>query len=556
MLKPLLSHCLFVFAFMPALSQTRIISHVTNAEGGFSTAIVIENTSVVSQTLSLTPFSAAGEALDAVQFELEAQSVLRGDAHELLGSATSHFSIQAGNQVKVNTYYDFKDGNSSPAFVAESGEQGSRWRIFPGNWDQVFDGIAVVNTGSSATDVWISQKDNDNNVMTSRRIATDLAPNAKALYVIGSPNGSEFTGNASFFEVSGDQLLAVTALQGTLANETFNVLLASESRPMSRSSSKRDDKGIWFIEDGDLYDVFEMMGYNVTTDRLFQMEVFRRQARGTLGEIVSVNQISDIGEVDAFSRARAFSDAELDAFYADLDDETRIMMVAYIEGINRRIGQINATPELMPVEFTALGVGSLVAWTYRDMMAHIAAFELSFSMRAWGSEQVLNGALLQDLTEKYGAEQAATMFNDLRYTSDAQSQSMIAGADAKSGSDKSEQPLAYLRSDLGNISEGAYAYVDRVERIRKTLKDNGILIKGGSYAWVVDGSKTESGNPILYSGAQVGFTAPVLFVEGSIQSEAVSVSGMAIPGIPSMIVGRTPHHAGSMQVGYAGTWDY
>jgi len=54
----------------------------------------------------------------------------------------------------------------------------------------------------------------------------------------------------------------------------------------------------------------------------------------------------------------------------------------------------------------------------------------------------------------------------------------------------------------------------------------------------------------------MGFSAPAPVLEGSIEAPEYKVSGMAIAGIPGIIVGRTPHHAWSMQVGHAHTVDY
>lgn len=557
MFRLLLSFGLCVLGVSSALAQTRMVSHITDINGGFATSIVVENTGATTQSLTLTPYASDGTALDAVQLDVDASSVFRSEAHALLGDSASHFTIEGSDDVKVNTFYDFKSGaNASPAFVGESQEQGSSWRLFPGNWDQVFDGIAVVNTGSEPTDVWIAQKDDHNNVVTAKKVADQLAPNAKALFVVGSPTIRDFDASVGYFEVSGDQLLDVTALQGTLENDTLNILLATENRPLSQATSRRDDKGVWFIEDGSMYDVLEMMGYNVAGDRLWQMESFRRQARGTLGEIVSIAAVPQIADVDVANRTRAFSNEELDQYYAGLDDETKTAIQAYIAGVNRRIAQINSDPDTMPLEFVALGVAQITSWDHRDLMAHLANFQQGFSMRTFGSEQVLNAALLQNLEAKYGAEQAAIMFNDLRYISDPQAMTMVAGESQKQAARKEDQTLPVLRNDLPDLRQGLMAYAERMERNRQTLEDHGMLIKGGSYAWVVSGDKTETGNPMLYSGPQVGFSAPVLFVEGSIVSDSMTVSGMAIPGIPGIIVGRTPHHAWSMQVGYAGTWDY
>lgn len=81
-------------------------------------------------------------------------------------------------------------------------------------------------------------------------------------------------------------------------------------------------------------------------------------------------------------------------------------------------------------------------------------------------------------------------------------------------------------------------------------------IRMGSYAWVVSGEHTRSGHPILYSGPQMGFSVPSIVAEGSLKGAGMEISGMTIPGIPGITIGRTPHHTWSMQVGHAHTTDY
>ena len=51
-------------------------------------------------------------------------------------------------------------------------------------------------------------------------------------------------------------------------------------------TTTRDAQGIWFIEGGTLYDVYEAMGYAVATDRLWQMDLLRRVAQGRISEIL------------------------------------------------------------------------------------------------------------------------------------------------------------------------------------------------------------------------------------------------------------------------------
>ena len=539
--------------------QTRIISHVTAPNGGFLTTVIVENNAAGRQAVTLSAYDTDGRALTPVEVSLEGGAVLSQTAPDLFQTSVSHFVVQGSPEMNVSVNYDFQAGNSSPALVAETDQQASIWRIFAGNWATIFDGIAFVNTGDESTDVWLAQKDYDGNVIRTRQIATALAPNAKALYVIGSPNGSEFVQDTGYFEVSGDQLLAVTALRGTLSNGTLNLLWANEARTRGSATSKRDDRGVWFIEDGSLYDVMEMMGYNVAVDRLFQMDLLRRSAVGTLSELIGPNAV----ETDIILRKLAYSNDELDALFNGLDADSQTMIKAYVEGVNRRTGQVNDTvnrpgvTSLVPVEYQAVQETRVAPWTHRDLMAHLGRFQLGFSMRSTGSEQIVNGIILQNLQDKFGPEQGAMMFNDVRYVNDPQIQTMIETEPSNKGPiTKQSMPLPILDPNLPDIRQDAMEFVTRLDRIETRLKEAGIHIKGGSYAWAVHGSKTASGNPILYSGPQVGFAAPSLMVEGSVKSDALTVSGMLIPGIPAIVLGRTPHHAWGMQIGHASSWDY
>jgi penicillin amidase len=94
------------------------------------------------------------------------------------------------------------------------------------------------------------------------------------------------------------------------------------------------------------------------------------------------------------------------------------------------------------------------------------------------------------------------------------------------------------------------------EQIDESLKKINAYVKMGSYAWAIKGTKTATGNPMIYSGPQMGFTVPSIIGEGSIKAGGLNVSGMIITGLPAIIIGRTPHHAWSMQVGHAHSVDF
>ncbi len=331
-------------------------------------------------------------------------------------------------------------------------------------------------------------------------------------------------------------------------------------------TTTRDDKGVWFIKgdaDETLYDVFEAMGYAVATDRLWQAELFRRSANGNLAAIFG----SDYLNQDALVRMTGYTDAELTAGFNALDEDSREVINGYVAGFNRRIAEIAADPSQLPFEFQVLsqqmGTPYIPAnWTVEDVMAWEALMLRNFDPEAQKSGQVDNAALLQYLSTVFGQAQGFAMFNDLRWTNDPAaytyipdfSDQAVAGAMAvKNAGPEVTAPASMPGSDLQSMAESLEnRWADRQEKLEKI----NAFARMGSYAWVISGNKTASGRPILYSGPQMGFDTPAICQEGSIEAAGLNISGMAIAGLPGIVIGRTPHHAWSMQVGHAHTVDY
>jgi penicillin amidase len=109
---------------------------------------------------------------------------------------------------------------------------------------------------------------------------------------------------------------------------------------------------------------------------------------------------------------------------------------------------------------------------------------------------------------------------------------------------------------LPDLRRASQEVAGTIETVFDNLERINARVKMGSYAWVLSGDKTASGRATLYSGPQMGFPVPSIVLEGSIIGGGVAISGMTVPGIPGIIIGRTPHHAWSMQVAHAHTTDY
>ena len=331
-------------------------------------------------------------------------------------------------------------------------------------------------------------------------------------------------------------------------------------------TTTRDAQGVWFIEGGSLYDVFEAMGYAVATDRLWQIDIYRRTARGKLSEILGSAGV----ELDVPMRIMGYSDEEYAAQFAALSADGQTVVQAYVDGINRRIGDFYAGAWLqMPFEYWLLTIQSVLLsggppvlpaqWETADVLATMVLLARFFDGEGdWiqnAPAQPENFLLVQTLGAVYGL-QGQAMFGDLRWVNDPTALTVIPSNGAKAVKRPQSRAPGPEGVDLDALG-GAIADMNaRNARIRQILKDVGANVDLGSYAWSMSGEKTASGNPMLYSGPQMGFLAPAIIAEGSIRGGGLEVSGMHVPGIPAIFVGRTPHHAWSLQTGHAHTVDF
>ncbi len=226
-------------------SPYRIIPHLTRANGGFITKLLVENPSDVPQTFRFHGFDETGNPLPVLLnllAPIPPKSVAFLDMNNLFAdvSQASHFTYDTrtlsngifGMEVEpleVSVIYEYVNGGQ-PAQVSAAETKATRWRLFAGNWQAGFDGLAVVNLGNAATDVWVHQYDFEGNLLQSEPLAEGLARFAKALYVLGSTGGSAFTPREdAYYEIEADQNLALTALRGDGAQTLWAVETKAEA---------------------------------------------------------------------------------------------------------------------------------------------------------------------------------------------------------------------------------------------------------------------------------------------------------------------------------------
>jgi penicillin amidase len=363
-------------------------------------------------------------------------------------------------------------------------------------------------------------------------------------------------------------ILAVAVVaSGQTAQSNYSGVVASADSPAGIAedpvTTTRDAQGIWFIEGGTLYEVMEAMGYAVAEDRLWQMDTLRRQGRGTLSALLGPGLVP----TDVFLRTIGYSEDELTQLFDELSPDAQTLVTGYTDGVNRRIYEFLVGYDWMnmPYEYWLLGLQSVLLgpglpvlpqpFTINDTIAWLALLQRNFDPEALSTGQVDNAVLAQTLGTVYGQEGLA-MFTDLRWINDPEAQTMIPSGGKTAPAQSIDLAIAQKMVSMPNIGDAADRLRSRIDTYHRQMEELNARVKMGSYAWAVSGDKTASGNATVYSGPQMGFDTPSIVTEGSIRGGGLDISGMTVPGIPAIIIGRTPHHAWSMQVGHAHTVDH
>jgi penicillin amidase len=288
--------------------------------------------------------------------------------------------------------------------------------------------------------------------------------------------------------------------------------------------------------------LFTAAGYVAAEDRLWQIDLNRRVSRGRLAEAFGPGSVLS----DTFIRTTGYTDAELDAMLAELPASEQEVYTSYAAGINRYLGDARANPfGKLPFEFHAVGLGVPADYTAQDVVAFVV-----FMMRRVaeiGGHELQNKQLLDTLVARYGAAQGYAIFDDLRWINDPEAPASVPeeGAFGKR-QHRSRPPNTKQLEPSGGLGADT-------EALRKHWEELGIPTRLGSFGWAVSPKKSAHGYAMLYGGPQLGFAAPEIVHEVQLKSdEGVNVSGITIPGVPWVVIGRNDHIAWTLTAGLAG----
>jgi penicillin amidase len=307
----------------------------------------------------------------------------------------------------------------------------------------------------------------------------------------------------------------------------------------SEVTVERDNWGVPHIRASSLEDLAEAQGYVLAQDRLWQMDLLRRAARGQLSEVLGSTTL----EIDKDFRVLNFSRAaERDV--GMMPANVRGVMEAYARGVNHLIEHRSST---LPMEFTLLHYKPS-PWQPSDTLL-IACY--MYRTLTDTRRREMNRAIV---TAKVGPELARDLFSPEAAMDHFVVGDPNAGKDAKgaaqSNSDDEDDEDDMDSEDVlkaernGYSAPGAESQPDLTtvlaSDVRAWLAESQRDIRQslGSNNWVVSGDHTATRRPLLANDMHLELTLPPIWYEVHLTAPGWNVKGFALPGTPLVVVGH------------------
>ncbi len=333
--------------------------------------------------------------------------------------------------------------------------------------------------------------------------------------------------------------LLVFALGATLpASASETLVVRGLSQPVE---ILKDRWGISHIYAENEADLFFAQGYNAARDRLFQLELWRRQATGTLAEILGPKELKrDVG-----NRLFMFR-GELRQELSWYHPHGAAIVQAFVNGINAYIEETQRHPDLLTPEFKMLGIvpgkwtPAVVIARFNGLMANInEELNIALAIRTLGAERVKDlyyfqpanpkleidpaidlSLLSQDILELYAAFK-----QPIRFTPD---ELVAAYRDNRSGEFTS--PCDGIKPPL---------HPAHAEEVAEDV---------GSNNWVVSGRLTPSGFPLLMNDPHRAQEAPSLRYWVHLVAPGWNVIGAGEPSLPGVSIGHNEYGAWGLTI--------
>ena len=298
-----------------------------------------------------------------------------------------------------------------------------------------------------------------------------------------------------------------------------------------------DRWGISHIYAENEHDLFFAQGYAAARDRLFQFEIWRRRATGTVAEILGPRELErDIS-------------ARLFRFRGDMATEMRhyherggAIIRAFVAGINAYVDRTAREPGLLPIEFELLGIEpghwtpEVVVSRHQGLVSNVAReIDNARAVAALGPDAVA------ELNYYIG---------DPDLTLDPAIDAALLTPAILDRYHAHRRPIVFRPDDVAAAHRGDR---DAFERLAAAMPSEADLAHGerdaiGSNNWVVHGSRTLSGYPLMANDPHRVQSAPSLRYWVHLVAPGWNVIGGGEPVLPGVSIGHNEHGAWGLTV--------
>ncbi|MFX1596759.1 MAG: penicillin acylase family protein [Promethearchaeota archaeon] len=295
----------------------------------------------------------------------------------------------------------------------------------------------------------------------------------------------------------------------------------------------RDEWGVPHIYASTEEDLSFALGYVHAQDRLFQMDLARRNVRGKLSEVVGELAL----EEDKYNLAMGMeywaNKTLQDVIRKQEEGENNIYnsLQKYADGVNH---YINTHQDEFPIEYAILGFKP-TKWTPLDTLCFSKYMS---KMLTWGYDDLYRLQTLDALGQaNYTELMSMSTYGQIPVCPNY-------------GSFNDSSELLYDGGPLkisSNIIQTISKFLNKVEQIpsEKALMDLKELNALGSNNWVVDGVKSSTGKPILCNDMHLAWNMPGIWYEAHLVAEntGLNVYGFTLAGVSEVIVGHNEYLA-------------
>jgi penicillin G amidase len=297
----------------------------------------------------------------------------------------------------------------------------------------------------------------------------------------------------------------------------------------------RDVRGIPHLTAANEHDLFFLQGWVHAEDRLFQMDLTRRQASGTLAELVGPAALRSDVELRTIGLRRS-----AERSLAVVSPAARADLDAYAAGVNAWVA---AHP--LPLEYALLERTAFEPWTPVDslVVAKAIAFSLSFDLDV---DATVAFATYAATGAALGFDGAALYFGDLFRSAPFYPASTVpdatGGGAASTGAATAAAPTPALPPALTPaalaLAEGYLARARRVPMLRHAVAPLGREV--GSNEWAIAGRHTADGRPLLANDPHLALDVPATFHQIHLRapSARIDVIGSGFAGVPYVVLGQ------------------